>query len=403
MTLFEQRQQYRVLGREIEVEGRPRHPRSLGEVVDRDIGQRAMFEQPSSVARIASSRSSPDGRVERRARVARGRLAVVTSTDFTRCRVYQHTVDYLDTPLIRSGTMSEHLDVVIVGAGISGISAAWHLQDRCPNKSYAILERRENLGGTWDLFKYPGIRSDSDMFTLGFRFKPWTSEKAIADGPSIMAYLKETVAEYGIDKHIRYSQKVVSADWSDDDNVWNDSRRPQWRRDRAHRVVPVRGQWLLQLRPGLHAGVRRLRGLRGHDHSPAALARGPRLRGQEDRRHRQWRDCGDSHSSPGQLGCRPCDHAAAFTHVHRRVARCRPVHRPDEQVAAREAGLRGQPVEEHPVPVGAVPDRPAFPEVHAQDADDHGGAAPARGLRRAEALRAQVQPVGRAAVPGAQR
>lgn len=116
--------------------------------------------------------------------------------------------------------MSEHLDVVIVGAGISGISAAWHLQDRCPGKSYAILERRENLGGTWDLFKYPGIRSDSDMFTLGFRFKPWTSEKAIADGPSIMAYLKETVAEYGIDKHIRYRSRVLSADWSDEDNRW---------------------------------------------------------------------------------------------------------------------------------------------------------------------------------------
>ena len=116
--------------------------------------------------------------------------------------------------------MSEHLDVVIVGAGISGISAAWHLQDRCPTKSYAILERRENLGGTWDLFKYPGIRSDSDMFTLGFRFKPWTSEKAIADGPSIMAYLKETVAEYGIDKNIRYSHRVLGADWSDADNRW---------------------------------------------------------------------------------------------------------------------------------------------------------------------------------------
>jgi len=116
--------------------------------------------------------------------------------------------------------MSEHLDVVIVGAGISGISAAWHLQDRCPSKSYAILERRENLGGTWDLFKYPGIRSDSDMFTLGFRFKPWTSEKAIADGPSIMSYLKETVAEYGIDKHIRYGHRVLGADWSDADNRW---------------------------------------------------------------------------------------------------------------------------------------------------------------------------------------
>jgi monooxygenase len=116
--------------------------------------------------------------------------------------------------------MSEHLDVVIVGAGISGISAAWHLQDRCPTKSYAILERRENLGGTWDLFKYPGIRSDSDMFTLGFRFKPWTSEKAIADGPSIMSYLKETVAEYGIDKHIRLGHRVLGADWSDADNRW---------------------------------------------------------------------------------------------------------------------------------------------------------------------------------------
>ena len=105
--------------------------------------------------------------------------------------------------------MTEFVDVVIVGAGISGISAAWHLQDRCPDKSYLILERRDNLGGTWDLFKYPGIRSDSDMFTLGFRFKPWTSEKAIADGPSIMAYLQETVDEYGIDKHIRYGHKVV--------------------------------------------------------------------------------------------------------------------------------------------------------------------------------------------------
>lgn len=116
--------------------------------------------------------------------------------------------------------MTEHVDVVIVGAGISGISAAWHLQDRCPSKSFVVLERRDNLGGTWDLFKYPGIRSDSDMFTLGFRFKPWTSQKAIADGPSIMAYLNETVREYGIDKHIRFRQRVVSADWSDADNRW---------------------------------------------------------------------------------------------------------------------------------------------------------------------------------------
>jgi len=116
--------------------------------------------------------------------------------------------------------MSEHLDVLIIGAGISGISAAWHLQDRCPSKTYAILERRENMGGTWDLFKYPGIRSDSDMFTLGFRFKPWTSATAIAGGPSILEYIKEAAAENGIDKNIRSNHKVVSADWSDADNRW---------------------------------------------------------------------------------------------------------------------------------------------------------------------------------------
>jgi monooxygenase len=116
--------------------------------------------------------------------------------------------------------MTEHLDVLIVGAGISGISAAWHLHDRSPSKSYAILERRENMGGTWDLFKYPGIRSDSDMFTLGFRFKPWTSAKAIADGPSILAYIKEAAAENGIDENIRYNHQVTAADWSDADNRW---------------------------------------------------------------------------------------------------------------------------------------------------------------------------------------
>lgn len=116
--------------------------------------------------------------------------------------------------------MTEHLDVVIVGAGISGISAAWHLQDRCPTKSYLILERRDDLGGTWDLFKYPGIRSDSDMFTLGFRFKPWRSAQAIAEGDAIKAYINEAAEENGIAQHIRYRQQVVAADWSDTDNRW---------------------------------------------------------------------------------------------------------------------------------------------------------------------------------------
>src|SRR6202020_366525 len=99
--------------------------------------------------------------------------------------------------------MTEHLDVVIVGAGISGVSAACHLQDRCPTKSYAILERRDDLGGTWDLFKSPGIRSDSDMFTLGFRFKPWLSAKSIADGASVKTYLEQSVQEDGLQRHVR--------------------------------------------------------------------------------------------------------------------------------------------------------------------------------------------------------
>lgn len=116
--------------------------------------------------------------------------------------------------------MTEHFDVVIVGAGISGISTAWHLQDRCPTKRYVILERRENIGGTWDLFKYPGIRSDSDMFTLGFRFKPWESARSIADGQSIWNYINEAADENGIRNNIRTGHRVTSVDWSDADNRW---------------------------------------------------------------------------------------------------------------------------------------------------------------------------------------
>lgn len=114
----------------------------------------------------------------------------------------------------------EHFDVLIVGAGISGIGAGYHLQANSPNRTYAILERRESLGGTWDLFRYPGIRSDSDMYTLGYSFKPWKEAKAIADGPSILNYLKETAEENGIDKKIRYGHHVKRAAWSSDKACW---------------------------------------------------------------------------------------------------------------------------------------------------------------------------------------
>ncbi|MBN8606104.1 MAG: NAD(P)/FAD-dependent oxidoreductase [Caulobacterales bacterium] len=115
---------------------------------------------------------------------------------------------------------SEHFDVLIVGAGLSGIGAAYHLQKNSPGKSYVILEGRDAIGGTWDLFRYPGIRSDSDMYTLGYAFKPWTEQKAIADGPSIRKYVNETARDYGIDRHIRFGHQVKRASWSSDEALW---------------------------------------------------------------------------------------------------------------------------------------------------------------------------------------
>ena len=114
----------------------------------------------------------------------------------------------------------EHFDVLIVGAGLSGIGAGYHLQTETPGKTYAILEGRDAIGGTWDLFRYPGIRSDSDMYTLGYIFKPWVQAKAIADGPAILEYVRETATEHGIDRHIRFGHKVRRASWSSADASW---------------------------------------------------------------------------------------------------------------------------------------------------------------------------------------
>ena len=112
------------------------------------------------------------------------------------------------------------VDVLIVGAGLSGIGAACHLKRACPGRSVAIIESRRSLGGTWDLFRYPGIRSDSDMYTLGYSFRPWTGEKAIADGASILAYLRDTAREHGIDRQIRYGHRLRAASWSSVDAKW---------------------------------------------------------------------------------------------------------------------------------------------------------------------------------------
>lgn len=117
--------------------------------------------------------------------------------------------------------MEEQVDVIIVGAGLSGIGAAYHLQKHCPDKSYLILESREEMGGTWDLFRYPGIRSDSDMHTLGYNFKPWIDDKAIAEGPAILKYIHEAASENHIENNIRYQHRVCSANWNSEQQQWN--------------------------------------------------------------------------------------------------------------------------------------------------------------------------------------
>ncbi|TVT48070.1 NAD(P)/FAD-dependent oxidoreductase [Amycolatopsis rhizosphaerae] len=127
---------------------------------------------------------------------------------------------------------STHVDVLIIGAGLSGIGAAHHLQKAFPGRGYAILEARDAIGGTWDLFRYPGIRSDSDMHTLGYRFRPWTRAKAIADGPSILRYVRDTAAEAGIDRNIRFGHRVVGASWS--------GEQARWTVDTVHNGTPVR-------------------------------------------------------------------------------------------------------------------------------------------------------------------
>ena len=134
---------------------------------------------------------------------------------------------------------TETVDVIIVGAGLSGIGAAYHLQQKCPGKNYVILESRDAIGGTWDLFRYPGIRSDSDMYTLGYAFKPWTSDKSIADGPSILQYVRDTAAENGIDRHIRFNHKVTAANWQSDEACWTVTAKT------GGKSVKIKGRFLL--------------------------------------------------------------------------------------------------------------------------------------------------------------
>ena len=148
----------------------------------------------------------------------------------------------MDTVADFASTDTEYFDVLIVGAGLSGIGAAWHLQKKCPGKSYAIVEARAASGGTWDLFRYPGVRSDSDMYTLGYSFRPWKEAKAIADGPSILTYIREVARDYGIDRRIRYGHRVVAASWSTPDARW--TVELEVGADRARRRLTCNFLWM---------------------------------------------------------------------------------------------------------------------------------------------------------------
>ena len=156
--------------------------------------------------------------------------------------------------------MTESFDVVIIGAGISGISAAYRIRERNPGLTYAILERRERIGGTWDLFRYPGIRSDSSIFTLSFPWEPWTRREAIADGDHIRDYMIDTARKHGIYEHIRFDSHVRSADWDSSTDTWTVSVDGGTDVPRPLRVLRDR---LLQLRRGLHPRLSRHRAVRG--------------------------------------------------------------------------------------------------------------------------------------------
>ena len=212
----------------------------------------------------------------------------------------------------------EHLDVLIVGAGLSGIGAGYHVQDRCPGTTYAILEARERSGGTWDLFRYPGVRSDSDMHTLGYAFRPWEDPKAIADGPSILSYVRETASEHGIDHHIRFNHRVIAARWSTPQAHWIVDA------ERADTGEPVRltcgflffCSGYYRYDHGFSPDFEGADDFSGRIDPPAALARRTSTTRSAGRRHRERGDGGDARARDGRAR-RARDDAPALAELRR--------------------------------------------------------------------------------------
>ena len=299
---------------------------------------------------------------------------------------------------------SEHHDVLIVGAGLSGIGAAVHIHRSCPGKRYVILEGRPAMGGTWDLFRYPGIRSDSDMHTLGYSFKPWREAKAIADGPAILNYVREAAAEYGVDDHIRFGHRATRASWSSEDAAWTvEAARAdtgETVRFTCNFLLMCAGYYSYQqgYTPEFE-GRERFRGTR---HPPPAVARGPGLPGQAGRGDRLRRHRDDARAGDGE-GRRPRRHAAAIADVRRLATRPRRDRERPARRAARALGVRHHALEERRAP--AVP---LSPDAHASRAGQaeapRPGAQGARArLRRRDPLHPTLQSVGSATLPGAEQ
>ena len=298
-------------------------------------------------------------------------------------------------------TMSDHVDVLIIGAGLSGIGAAAQLAAAPGPGRTPCSRRREASGGTWDLFRYPGIRSDSDMYTLGYRFRPWRGDKALADGPSILGYVRETAREYGMDRRIRYGHRVVRADWDQRTARWTVTVEVDGDGAAAHRQLPVGVQRLLRLRRGLHART-----------SPAGAVRRQVIHPQ------QWPEDLDytgkkvvvigSGATAVTLVPALAERAAHVTMLQRSPTYILslPGRGPDRAAAATvlpEASLRRRPGgRTSPSPPALFQLSRRRPRTCAASSA-RGTSSAAPGLRRRHPLQADVRPVGPAAVPGARR
>ena len=330
---------------------------------DRRGGDRGVLDQPRRRGvehRGVDLVEQPRGLLQQQRRALRGsapRRAARALPRWAWCTTYTRQYGAScpgERPVSRApfrAMSSEHVDVLIVGAGVSGIGCAYHLQTEAPSKSYMILEAREATGGTWDLFTYPGIRSDSDLHTFGYAFKPWRDEKSIADGPAILELHprdreRERHRAAHPDRPPRDRRELV------DGRRALDRRRSRW--PTAPRR-PITCDWLFvaggyyRYDQGFMPDFPGLGGLPGHDHPPAALARGPRLRRQARRRDRLRRDRDDDRPRDGARRRRARDDAAALADLRRLGARSSdPIANwLRKQAARRREGLRDDAPQEH--------------------------------------------------------